>query len=253
MTDSKPATPDDVRENALNGDLSVPASADTEAMDWAPSPSGTVWRKRVHCVGPAEAGQVTSVVRYQPGSSFHTHDHPDGEEILVLDGVFSDEHGDWPKGTYLLNPEGFRHAPFSREGCLLFVKLRQFPGLTRRHVAITTDQLVWQPGPAAGIETKPLYAQAGYTDTMHLERWAAGPERRALGSGGGLELFVLGGELKVCGPRRDEETIRWLGADGRRFGAGAWLRIPAGMALEAESTSGCVCYVKRGGFQYLSG
>ena len=53
----------------------------------------------------------------------------------MLDGVFSDEHGDWPAGSYLLNPEGFRHAPFSREGCLLFVKLRQFPGLDRNHVA----------------------------------------------------------------------------------------------------------------------
>ena len=104
-------------------------------MDWTPSPSGTVWRKRVHLVGPAESGQVTSVVRYEPRSTFHAHEHPDGEEILVLDGVFSDEHGDWPAGTYLLNPEGFRHAPFSREGCVLFVKLRQFPGRTREHVA----------------------------------------------------------------------------------------------------------------------
>ncbi|MEL6200569.1 MAG: cupin domain-containing protein, partial [Pseudomonadota bacterium] len=68
-------------------------------MDWSASPSGTVWRKRVHLVGPPESGQVTSVVRYQPDSSFPTHDHPEGEEILVLDGVFSDEHGDWPAGT----------------------------------------------------------------------------------------------------------------------------------------------------------
>ena len=110
---------------AINGDLSVPVVVDTQAMDWSASPSGSVWRKRVHLVGPPESGQVTSVVRYEPASTFPAHDHPAGEEILVLDGVFSDEHGDWRKGSYLLNPEGFRHAPFSREGCLLFVKLRQ--------------------------------------------------------------------------------------------------------------------------------
>jgi anti-sigma factor ChrR (cupin superfamily) len=102
--------------HSINGDLGVRVAVDTASMQWSPSPSGTVWRKRVHLVGPAESGQVTSVVRYEPRSTFHGHDHPDGEEIFVLDGVFSDEHGDWPAGTYLLNPEGFRHAPFSREG-----------------------------------------------------------------------------------------------------------------------------------------
>ena len=75
--------------DAINGDLSVRAVADTSRMDWAPSPSASVWRKRVHRVGPAESGQVTSVVRYDPDSEVPVHDHPDGEEILVLDGVFS--------------------------------------------------------------------------------------------------------------------------------------------------------------------
>ena len=122
----------------INGDLAVRAVVDTARMDWASSPSGSVWRKRVHLVGPPESGQVTSVVRYEPQSRFPAHDHPEGEEILVLDGVFSDEHGDWPAGTYLLNPEGFRHAPFSDPGCLLFVKLRQFPGRERQHVVVDT-------------------------------------------------------------------------------------------------------------------
>ena len=80
-------------------------------MEGQPSPSGAVLRKRLHLVGPPESGQVTSVVRYQPGATFPEHGHPEGEEILVLDGTFSDEHGDWPAGTYLLNPEGFHHAP----------------------------------------------------------------------------------------------------------------------------------------------
>jgi hypothetical protein len=119
---------------SINGDLTIRATADTSRMAWSASPSRTVWRKRVHLVGPPESGQVTSIVRYEPGATFPSHDHPGGEEILVLEGVFSDEHGDWPAGTYLLNPEGFRHAPGSRDGCLLFVKLRQFPG--RRSIAV---------------------------------------------------------------------------------------------------------------------
>ena len=125
----------------LNGDLTQRAVMHTSTMEWQASPSGTVWRKRLHLVGSAEAGQVTSLVRYEPNASFPAHDHPEGEEILVLEGTFYDEHGDWPAGTYLLNPEGFRHAPFSKEGCMLFVKLRQYSGVGRQHVATRTDEL----------------------------------------------------------------------------------------------------------------
>ena len=98
----------------------------TAKMEWTPSPSGTVWRKRLHLVGDPESGQVTSVVRFEPDAEFSVHDHPEGEEILVLEGVFSDERGDWTAGSYLSNPEGFRHHSSSSEGCLLFVKLRQY-------------------------------------------------------------------------------------------------------------------------------
>jgi anti-sigma factor ChrR (cupin superfamily) len=220
----------------INGDLGVRVAVDTAAMDWTPSPSRTVWRKRMHLVGPPEAGQVTSVVRYEPRSSFHAHAHPDGEEILVLEGVFSDEHGDWPAGTYLLNPEGFRHAPFSREGCVLFVKLRQFPGRDREHVALDTNALPWQPTARAGVAVRPLYAQAGFADTMRLERWAPGTELGRVVYPQGAELFVLEGSF------RDAEGA---------FARGAWLRLPPGSAHEPVSAGGCVLYVKEGGFAYL--
>ena len=95
---------------SINGDLAVRVAVDTAAMEWTPSPSRTVFRKRVHLVGPPESGQVTSVVRYEPSSTFHGHGHPDGEEILVLDGVFSDEHGDWPRGRRANRPHRPRPA-----------------------------------------------------------------------------------------------------------------------------------------------
>jgi anti-sigma factor ChrR (cupin superfamily) len=224
------------RPQAINGDLTVRVAVDTAAMAWSPSPSGTVWRKRVHLVGPAESGQVTSVVRYEPRSTFHDHDHPDGEEILVLDGVFSDERGDWPGGTYLLNPEGFRHSPFSREGCVLFVKLRQFPGRTRAHVATRTDTLAWVPSARAGVTVRPLYSQPGFSDSMRLERWVPGVELGRVAYPNGAELFVLEGSLA------DE---------GGTFRQGAWLRLPAGAAHSPSSDDGCVFYIKEGGFAYL--
>ncbi len=223
-------------DEAINGDLAVRATADTERMDWTPSPSGTVWRKRVHRVGPPESGQVTSVVRYEPRSKFPSHDHPEGEEILVLEGVFSDEHGDWPAGTFLLNPEGFRHTPFSEPGCLLFVKLRQFPGLDRRHVVLDTGKLAWQPGPLAGVSCKPLYAQEGYSDQVRLERYEPRAEPGPVSYEQGTELFVLEGELA------DEAGV---------YGRGCWLRLPFGAEHRPRSATGCTLYVKTAGLPYL--
>jgi anti-sigma factor ChrR (cupin superfamily) len=221
---------------AISGDLTVRVTVDTAAMDWMPSPSGTVWRKRVHLVGPVESGQVTAVVRYEPNSKFHAHDHPDGEEILVLEGVFSDEHGDWPAGTYLLNPEGFRHAPFSREGCVLFVKLRQFPGRARKHVATRTETVAWQSTARAGVAVRPLYSQAGFADSMRLERWTGGMPGGRIDYPGGAELFVVEGAFA------DE---------GGTHAQGAWLRLPPGGAHSPSTADGCIVYVKEGGFAYL--
>ncbi|HJY78187.1 MAG TPA: cupin domain-containing protein [Burkholderiales bacterium] len=210
--------------------------ADTARMAWAPSPSGTVWRKRVHLVGPPESGQVTSVVRYEPRSRFPAHDHPDGEEILVLEGVFSDEHGDWSAGTYLLNPEGFRHAPFSEPGCVLFVKLRQFPGRDRRHVVLDTTKLPWQASSTRGGNFKTLYQQPGFSDVTRLERWDPGTDLGVRSYEQGAELFVVEGEFA------DE-----AGA----YSEGFWLRLPAGSTHQPRSERGCMLYVKRAGLPYL--
>ncbi|MEM7409439.1 MAG: cupin domain-containing protein [Myxococcota bacterium] len=220
----------------LRPDLSILESVDTTREDWVASPSAQVLRKRVHRVGPAESGQVTSVVRYLPGAAFPAHDHPEGEEILVLDGVFSDEHGDWPAGTYLLNPEGFRHAPFSKEGCDIFVKLRQFPGTDREHIAIQTRDLPWAATETPGLERKALYAQSSFRDTTTLERWT--PELSSVRSyPEGAELFVIEGQWE------DASDVH---------GPGTWLRLPTGAEHTPRVSAPCVVYVKRGGFAYLN-
>lgn len=227
---TKAATPPE----PLNGDFTARVVIDTDSVPWKASPSGTVWRRRLHHVGPAESGQVTSIVRFEPGSTFPMHDHPDGEEILVLDGVFSDEHGDWPAGTYLLNPEGFRHAPFSRQGCLLFVKLRQFPGLRRRHEAIDTRTMRWTA--EAGRQIKRLYSQEGFTDRTDLERWKADARLGERTYPRGAELLVLEGSFE------DEHG---------RYGAHTWLRLPSEFRHTPKTTEGCELYIKEGGFTYL--
>ena len=105
-----------------------------------------------------EVARATSVVRYAPESRFSPHTHGGGEEFLVLDGVFQDEHGDFPAGCYIRNPPGSSHTPRSLPGCTIFVKLWQFDPGDRTHVRIDTTKLPYLPDPRhAGMKLMPLF------------------------------------------------------------------------------------------------
>jgi quercetin dioxygenase-like cupin family protein len=163
--ESAPAVPADV-----NADPSRRVVVDSRQMVWEASPSGSVWRKPLYRRG-GEFGPVISLVRYAPGGSFREHAHPEGEEILVLDGVFSDEHGHYPAGTFLMNPHGSRHSPRSVSGCTLFVRLRQYPGDDRpRLVEDTRDPSSWRPGLVEGLRVRPCIPRAA---SRKMWRWCA--------------------------------------------------------------------------------
>ncbi len=77
----------------------------------------------------------------------------------MLEGVFSDESGDYPAGTYIMNPPGSSHAPFSDSGCTLFVKLRHLgPDQVVREV-IDTTTAPWYQGLVDGLHVMPLMQQ----------------------------------------------------------------------------------------------
>ncbi len=223
-------------DESLRGDMTRREVVDTTAMEWATSPSPSVFRKRLHLVGGAESGQVTSVVRYVPDSRFPEHGHPEGEEIFVLEGVFSDHRGDHGPGSYLLNPEGHRHAPWSRPGCVIFVKLRQYAGDGREYVEVHSEARAWQPGDHDGVEEKLLYADPRFPDATRLERWSPGAAPGERHHPGGAELFVIEGALA------DENG---------RYEPGSWLRLPPGASHVPRSTEGCVVYRKTGAVALL--
>lgn len=177
---------------------------DTATMPWQASPMPGVWRKRL-ARAEAESGHATSLVRYDAGSCFSAHEHPGGEEILVLDGVFSDETGDYGPGSYLRNPPGTRHAPFSREGCILFVKLHQFADGDTEVVRINTQQTPWLPG-QGGLQVMPLHSFAG--EHTALVRWPAGEVFKPHRHWGGEEILVLQGTF--CDEHGRYPTHCWL-------------------------------------------
>jgi anti-sigma factor ChrR (cupin superfamily) len=221
---------------ALNGNMAVRAVVDTREMEWSPSPSGTVLRKRLHLVGAVESGQVTTFVRYLAASSFPEHGHPEGEEILVIKGTFSDHLGDAHEGTHLLNPEGFRHAPHSDPGCLILVKLRQYAGEGREFRRKQTRDMPWATFDVSGLEQKLLYQDDRFPDVTRLERWAPGTAPGPRVFPGGAEFFILEGAFED--------------AEGR-YPGGTWLRLPSGATLDARSEDGCVAYVKTGALPSL--
>lgn len=173
----------------LNMNFNAGIVIDTEQQPWQASPMPGVWRKPL-AREDREQGHATSVVRYEPGAVFREHDHPKGEEILVLSGVFSDATGDYPAGSYFRNPPGFNHAPFSKQGCDILVKLHQFSEGDLQRVSIHTQEQPWLPG-QGNLEVMPLHSFEG--EHTALVKWPAGevfvPHRHF----GGEEIFVISG------------------------------------------------------------
>ena len=191
----------------LNLDFSQRVVINSNELEWSQSPMPGVLRKRL-ARQEAERGHATSIVKYLPGSRFSAHPHPQGEEIFVLDGVFSDETGDYPAGSYIRNPEGFEHAPFSEQGCTLFVKLHQFQPGDSQSVRIDTRNAEFRPG-IGGLTVLPLHDFQG--ESTALVFWPAGEGFQPHTHFGGEEILVISGEFI------DEHG---------RYPAGSWIRSP---------------------------
>lgn len=176
----------------LNQDYSKRIAIETSQQPWEESYAGGIARKKLERQ-QEESGKATSIVRYEKGSSFPTHVHSGGEEIYVLEGVFSDETGDYSAGNYIRNPIGTSHAPHSEQGCILFVKLCYFdPQDTKQFVVDTTKQQ-WLPGLVAGLQVMPLHVIG--TEHTALVKWSANTQFNPHQHWGGEEILVLQGEF----------------------------------------------------------
>jgi anti-sigma factor ChrR (cupin superfamily) len=176
-----------------------------------------------------EVGRAASVVRYAPGSCFKEHTHTGGEEFLVLEGVFSDEHGNYGPGTYVRNPRGSRHAPFSHDGCTILVKLHHFAPGDEARIAVDTREAKFVSGSTQGLSVLPLHSYG--KESTALVRWAPGAQFRTHRHWGGEEIFVLEGAL------HDEYG---------EYPEGTWIRSPHLSQHTPFSTSGCLIFVKAG-------
>jgi hypothetical protein len=218
----------------LNADFSRRAAIHAARLGWTPSPIAGVERRMLDRIGD-EVARATSIVRYAPESHFSAHTHGGGEEFVVLEGVFQDEHGDYPAGSYVRNPPTSHHTPGSAPGCILFVKLWQFAPEDRVHVRIDTGRTPYVPAPdRPGVDIMTLFGDR--SEEVRLERWRPGAVI-ALAVPGGAEFLVLDGGFEE-------------GAE--RFERQSWLRLPSGGVLEATAgPAGCKVWVKTGHLRHV--
>jgi anti-sigma factor ChrR (cupin superfamily) len=212
----------------IHADLTERAVVDSASLDWVLSPMAGIERRMLERDGE-EVARATTLVRFAPGSSFSAHRHDMGEEFLVLDGVFSDESGDFPKGTYVRNPPGSSHIPSSEPGAVIFVKLRQMQPDDDAHVRVNTlDPAGWQVG-RDGEHILPLFIKPD-EEVVMLE-WERGARFESQDFPGGAEYFVVEGSFE------DQ--------DGR-YDQGTWLRLPAESSQTIKTNQGARVWRKTG-------
>lgn len=214
----------------LNADFTARVVIHSDRMAWTASPMPGVDRRMLDRIGD-EVARATTIVRYAPGSRFSAHTHTGGEEFIVLEGVFQDEHGDYPAGTYVRNPPTSSHTPGAAQGCVIFVKLWQFDPEDRTQFCKTMTQAVGAP--RGGVATALLHRDAREVVTYH--QLAAGARLRC-DDVGGIEVLVLEGDVTEGG-----ETL----------GKGAWVRLPDGCVLDAVAGErGAQLWIKSGHLRY---
>lgn len=200
----------------LNDDLTRPIVIAAGRQAWTSSPVPGIDRRMLFRIGN-EKGRATSFVRYGQNTSFPRHTHDGGEEIFVVEGVFQDEHGDYPAGTYIRNPPGTSHVPFSKNGCVIFVKLGQFAA--KDHIRV-----VHRPSPRCADLQNAIWTEELHRtpdETIWLQQWHSN-SAICLTNAFGLEFVLISGSIIL---------------DGEVLAVHTWGRLPAGSNLQCEAGS----------------
>ncbi|THF25791.1 anti-sigma factor [Pseudomonas atacamensis] len=209
----------------VNADFTKKIFLTPDEYQWVPSPQEGIERIMLDRVGD-ERARATSIVRYANSSYFPQHTHPGGEEIFVLSGILSEEHGHYPEGWYIRNPPGSTHQPFSIEGAVIFVKLWQMQSGDQRYVRVNTrDPSNWQRDGNRDI------CLLFDNEREHVMLVCIEANSKLLKNPiEGFEILVLNGELL------DEV---------RRYVRGSWIRVPAGEAASLlTGNNGATIYLK---------
>ena len=211
-----------------NVDFSEPVTIKGGSLPYSDTPMVGVKRMMFERRGDEVARRATSCVRYAPGSEFKPHSHPGGEEYIVLDGTFSDQQGDFSQGWYVRNPVGSVHAPFTKDGCEIFVKLSQVPAEEEDYIYIDTNAATWTD---IDNNHQQLQLWTSSVENTTLHRFKEGYHSQSEEFQDVVEIFVLSGELSI---------------NGENYQHHSWLRLPAHSSLTIDVHKNSVIYRKVG-------
>lgn len=218
-----------------NPDYDERVVVNADCLPYAPSRANGVWHKRLELEDDGERGGITTIVRFDPGARCMEHDDAGGEEILVLDGQLCDARGCFAAGTYQLNPAGFRHARHAPSGCLVFMKLGRYQGLST--LLIDSNSGTWIERGPAGVRSLSLSGSATSGGYTRLTQLAPGTKVPRVDLPDGEELFVVRGSFSDEHGHYERHT---------------WLRLPPGSYHSPKTDAGCLLYVKSGVFRARS-
>ena len=155
-----------------------------------------------------------------------------GIELLIIEGCCEDDEQVYSQGYYLRLPDGPDTSLIAKTDCILFIKYNQF--LDGDNGCRTIDTRItdhWLPGPADGIEIRPLHVYD--TESIMLLRWNHAAEFRPKLNPRGEEILVVNGLLQ----NRDHLY--------RQF---SWIRNPIEDWRKWHGNTGTLAYYKSGHF-----
>ena len=216
----------------VNADPKQVAAMDTNGMQWEPAGQPGAWKKVLERVVDAKKGRETALVRLDAGVRLPDELLSERVETFVIEGDYSDGHGEYGAHTFIRNPEGTSQAPSTRNGCVLYVK-RRVPirsGAARFVIDAKTAQ--WMAFPHRGADVLHLYPNADGIETgrignVHPHRKIPSHDHSI-----GEETFVLRGCLA------DEYTA---------YTPGMWFRMPCGVPhAPFTEAAGCMMLIREG-------
>ena len=179
--------------DAINGDLSVRAVVDTARMEWASSPSGSVWRKRVHLVGRQSRAKSRLLCATSQSRGFRRTTILREKRFSYLTACSPMSTATGPLVPTSSIPRAFGTLLLPNPAASCSSSSGSSPGRERRHVVVDTHKLDWQPSSIPGVAQKALYQQSGFHDAMRLERWDPQTDLGTITYERGAEFFVLAG------------------------------------------------------------
>lgn len=182
----------------MNSDYEKKVFIDTNDLSWENQEQRGVYKKILSC----KESEETSLIKFEPDTTLNSKGKINSVEIFVLEGVYTNQFGDFEKGTYMYLPQEDEGKVQSKTGCVIFRKTNHFDDA--QDIIVDTTSTQWQPG-QGNLQVMPLGSQGALVKWPKDERFV--PHRHW----GGEEIFVLDGIFM------DEHG---------KYPKGSWVRSP---------------------------